>query len=69
MLIGHSAGEVAAAHIEGALSLAEAVRVVLNRGRLMQPATGHGKMAVVRLPASAVIKDWRITEQTSRSPQ
>ncbi|MGH9594228.1 MAG: acyltransferase domain-containing protein, partial [Bryobacteraceae bacterium] len=38
----------------GVLSLEEAVRVVVHRGRIMQAATGLGKMAVVHLPASAV---------------
>jgi microcystin synthetase protein McyG len=48
-VIGHSLGEVAAAHIAGALSLDEAVRVVVHRGRVMQRATGRGKMAAVNL--------------------
>ncbi len=56
-VIGHSAGEIAAAHIAGILSLSEAARVVVMRGRLMQAATGKGKMASVRLPAAAVAEE------------
>jgi acyl transferase domain-containing protein len=56
-VIGHSAGEIAAAHIAGVLSLSEAARVVVMRGRLMQAATGKGKMAAVRLPAASVAEE------------
>jgi acyl transferase domain-containing protein len=46
---GHSVGEIAALHVAGVLDLAEAVRVVWHRGRIMQQATGHGRMAAVTL--------------------
>ena len=48
-VVGHSMGEIAAAHISGALSLEDAVTVVVNRGRRMQASAGAGAMAEVGL--------------------
>ncbi len=50
-VVGHSLGEVAAAHVAGALGLDDAVRVVAHRARLMQTTTGQGKTAAVALSA------------------
>ncbi|WP_394836994.1 SDR family NAD(P)-dependent oxidoreductase [Pendulispora rubella] len=53
-VIGHSVGEVAAAHVAGALSLAEAIRIVHLRGACMHRAAGRGGMAAVELPEEAM---------------
>jgi acyl transferase domain-containing protein/acyl carrier protein len=48
-VVGHSVGEVAAAHAAGALSLADALLVVHHRSRLQQPLRGQGRMLAVAL--------------------
>ena len=52
-VVGHSTGEVAAAHIAGALSLEDAARVIGVRSRLLRSISGRGAMAVVDLGADA----------------
>ncbi|MDB1090340.1 SDR family NAD(P)-dependent oxidoreductase [Streptomyces sp. ACA25] len=56
MVLGHSQGEIAAAYVSGALSLADAVRTVVLRGRLLLPLTGLGGMVSVALPADELRK-------------
>lgn len=48
-VIGHSVGEIAAAHIAGMLDLEQAARLVSVRARIMQKAAGRGKMVSVTL--------------------
>ncbi len=52
-VIGHSVGEIAAAHIAGMLDLEQAARLVSVRARIMQKATGRGKMVSVSLDEHA----------------
>jgi phthiocerol/phenolphthiocerol synthesis type-I polyketide synthase C len=53
-IVGHSLGEVAGAYVAGALTLSEAMRVSVLRGRLMQRVAGQGKTAAVELPEEEV---------------
>ena len=53
-VVGHSAGEVAAAYACGALSLAEATRLVHRRATLQQRMAGSGRMLAVALDRSGV---------------
>jgi acyl transferase domain-containing protein/NADPH:quinone reductase-like Zn-dependent oxidoreductase/acyl carrier protein len=48
-VVGHSMGEVAAAHVAGALGLEDAVRIICRRSRLLRRVSGQGAMALVEL--------------------
>jgi myxalamid-type polyketide synthase MxaE and MxaD len=48
-VVGHSMGEIAAAHVAGALGLADAARIICRRSELMRRVSGQGGMAVVEL--------------------
>ncbi|WP_434391511.1 beta-ketoacyl synthase N-terminal-like domain-containing protein [Melittangium boletus] len=52
-VVGHSMGEVAAAHVAGALSLEDAAQVICLRSRLLRTVSGQGAMAVVELGMEA----------------
>jgi phthiocerol/phenolphthiocerol synthesis type-I polyketide synthase C len=61
-VIGHSMGEVSAAVVAGALTVAEGLRVIATRSRLMARLAGQGAMALLELDApstEALIRSYR----------
>ena len=57
VIVGHSVGEIAAAHLAGILSLQDAVRVVVERGRVVgELAAGRGAMLLVALPEAMLLE-------------
>ncbi|MFD7506106.1 SDR family NAD(P)-dependent oxidoreductase [Streptomyces sp. NPDC059850] len=53
-VVGHSQGEIAAATVAGALSLADGARVVALRSRALPALSGQGGMVSVALPREEV---------------
>ena len=72
-VVGYSLGEIAAAHVSGALNLEEAVRVICSRSRLLKQIKGRGSLAVVELSlekAQQALSRWdnRVSIAASSSP-
>ena len=53
-VVGHSSGEAAAAYACGALSLAEATRLIFHRATLQQRVAGSGRMLAIGLDRPGV---------------
>ena len=49
VVVGHSMGEVAAAHVAGALDLKDAVQIICRRSLILKRASGTGAMVAVKL--------------------
>jgi len=73
-VIGHSMGEVAAAHVAGALNLAEACHLICVRSLLLDRLRGQGSMAMVELTIDQTRKllagyEDRVSIAASNSPR
>jgi acyl transferase domain-containing protein/aryl carrier-like protein len=66
-IVGHSAGEPAAAYAAGVLSLEEAIRVIYHRSRLQQGITGQGGLVAVGLSLEETLEQVRALGSSSLS--
>ncbi|MGW1216673.1 type I polyketide synthase [Streptomyces sp. NPDC002499] len=72
-VVGHSQGEIAAAHIAGVLCLEDAARIVALRAQALTEIAGHSGMVSLPLPqadAEALVGRWagRLTVATVNGP-
>jgi acyl transferase domain-containing protein/NADP-dependent 3-hydroxy acid dehydrogenase YdfG/acyl carrier protein len=61
IVIGHSQGEIAAAHVAGGLDLSDAARIIALRSQVLARLTGKGKMVSISLTREELaerLKPW-----------
>ncbi|MGH3249560.1 MAG: type I polyketide synthase [Trebonia sp.] len=73
-IIGHSAGEVAAAYVAGALTFDDAITVIYHRARLQQLTSGQGRLMAVAIPEEEArgldaVRDGRLAVASVNSPE
>ncbi len=74
-VVGHSMGEIAAAHVAGALCLEDAVAIICRRSRIFyERLAGRGEMAVVEMSVTEAEKaiggyEERVSVAASNSPR
>lgn len=55
-VIGHSVGEIAAAHLAGIFTLEDATRIIYHRGRCMDRASAQGQMLAAGLTRAEALR-------------
>ncbi len=68
VVIGHSIGEVAAAHVAGVFDLADACRLVSARARLMGGLPEGGAMAAIEATAEELIPEGQVSIAALNTP-
>ena len=63
LVVGHSVGEIAAAHVAGVLTLEAAVRVICARARIAEKAGGLGKMAAIEFDFDEAVALLKATDE------